>query len=70
MFYNELNSWKELHEPKNFKGGARPSLYVQPGNTVATSEPTTLTVGNIEQVPFHLAHSGENLKRRDRSKPK
>ena len=70
MFYNELNSLKNLHEPENFKGGARPSPYVQCGNTVATHEPTTLTVGHFEQVPFHLASSGENIKRRGRGRPK
>jgi len=67
MFNNELESLNALHESV-FYGGARPLKYVQAGETVATSEPSTLSVGSypFENVPDHLVEGGNIRKRRGR----
>ena len=67
MFHNELQGLNDLHE-NVFYGGGRPLKYVQGGETVATSEPSTLSVGSdpFENVPDHLVQGGNIRKRRGR----
>ena len=71
MLYNELDGLKELHDGV-FYGGARPLKYVQAGETIATSEPRTLSVGRdpFENLPFHLVETGGNIRKRRGRKSK
>jgi len=48
-FNNQIKSLNELQNFNVYKGGARLTNYIQPGNTVSTYEPDTLAVdgGNI-----------------------
>ena len=66
MLYNELDGLSNLHD-SILVGGGRPSKYIQSGNTIQSSEPSTLTVGRdpFENVPMHLVEGGNLRKRRD-----
>jgi hypothetical protein len=79
MFNNELSSLDELHDTVYY-GGAKPYKYILPGDTVATFEPSSLSVGTnpFETRPNHLIEvssqpnkvvQGVNI-RRKRGRPK
>ena len=64
MLYNELDGLNELHNSIMY-GGGRPSKYIQSGNNIQSSEPSTLTVGRdpFENVPMHLVETGGNIRK-------
>ena len=67
MFNNELKGLNALHE-NVFYGGGRPLKYVQAGQSIQSTEPSTLSVGHhpLENVPNHLIQGGNIRKCRGR----
>ena len=67
MFNNELKGLNALHE-NVFYGGGRPLKYVQAGQSIQSTEPSTLSVGHhpLENVPNHLILGGNIRKCRGR----
>ena len=63
MLKNEFDGLNSLHE-NCFHGGSRTLQYVLPGNSVQSSEPSTLSVGKhpFENTPNHLIQGG-NLRK-------
>ena len=57
-FNNQIESLNELQNYNVYKGGARLTNYIQPGNTVSTYEPETLAV------------DGGNITKRHRGRPR